>query len=353
MNETLDQATINITADIFGSTGGARKNYLVVEIKAPNGGIVKKQSFTINSSIFEERITVENPDLWWPHTHGKQPRYEVKFELLSADQVRLLVISITSMAMLTHQQEPLHQITKNLGFRRLRLLQRPLKNAPGTSFTFEINNIPIFAGGSNWIPGDFFLPRFTHPKDKRDNYRQWLALAKSGNQNMIRVWGGGIVENDKFYDLCDELGLIVWQDLLFACGNYPAHDEYCNLVKEETVVQVTRIIYHPSLVLVCGDNEDVWLAKEFGWDYYPEEKKVEEWMKGNFQHRRILERVLPQALKEVGTEKAGVEYWESSPFSGEGVEANSKIKGDTHIWGRLLLDYLLNLFEITNPCACF
>lgn len=158
---------------------------------------------------------------------------------------------------------------------------------------------------------------------------------------MIRVWGGGIVESDEFYTLCDELGLIVWQDLLFACGNYPAHDEYCELVRKETVVQVTRIIYHPSLVLICGDNEDVWLSGEFGWDYHPEEKRVEEWMAGNFQHRRILERVLPEALKEVGTEKTGVQYWESSPFSGEGVEANSKIKGDTHIWGNsLFLDTL-------------
>lgn len=152
---------------------------------------------------------------------------------------------------------------------------------------------------------------------------------------MIRVWGGGIVESDEFYDLCDELGIVVWQDLLFACGNYPAHDEFCELVKEETIVQVTRIVYHPSLVLICGDNEDVWLSGKFGWDYHPEEKRVEEWMKGNFQHRRTLERVLPEALKEVGTEVVGVEYWESSPFSGEGVEANSKIKGDTHIWGKL------------------
>lgn len=172
---------------------------------------------------------------------------------------------------------------------------------------------------------------------------------------MIRIWGGGIVESDEFYNLCDELGLIIWQDLLFACGNYPAYDEYCELVKEETVVQVTRIIYHPSLVLICGDDGDVWLSGDFGWNYNPKEDKVEEWMAGNFQHRRILEIVLPGALKEVGTDTVGVQCWESSPFSGEGVEANSKIKGDTHIWGNssslyMLCPSSLTLFPFAYRC---
>lgn len=152
---------------------------------------------------------------------------------------------------------------------------------------------------------------------------------------MLRVWGGGIVETSAFYSLCDELGIMVWQDLLFACGNYPAHDEFCGLVREETVLQVERIAFHPALVLVCGDNEDMWLAGQFGWDYNVKEKTVEEWMRGNFQHRRVLERVLPEAVGEVGVQRVGVEYWESSPFSGEGVEANSKVMGDTHIWGGL------------------
>lgn len=161
---------------------------------------------------------------------------------------------------------------------------------------------------------------------------------------MIRVWGGGIVETDHFYNLCDELGLLVWQDLLFACGNYPAHDEFCELVREETIVQVTRIVHHPSLVLVCGDNEDVWLAGLRGWEYKEEEKTVEEWMKGNFQHRRILERVLPEALKVVGISEVGLEYWESSPFGGKG--ANARDVGDTHAWDGGVYAYL-NLASVS------
>ncbi|RPA93439.1 glycoside hydrolase [Choiromyces venosus 120613-1] len=284
VHDALDKADIKVCANISGSEG----KHVLVEAKAPTGGIGEK---------FEGNITVIKPELWWPHTHGVQPRYEFTVELLSSDK------------------SSLHKITKPLSLRHFLRLRR--------------QQHAFFSGGSNWIPGDFFLPRFTHPnsQDVDTNYRRWLTLAKSGHQNMIRVWGGGIVETDHFYNLCDELGLMVWQDLLFACGNYPAHDEFCELVREETIVQVSRVVHHPSLVLVCGDNEDVWLAGLRGWEYKEEEKTVEEWMKGNFQHRRTLERILPEALEVVGIK-------ESIPFGGNGT--NARDVGDMHIWDDLI-----------------
>ncbi|KAI5843077.1 glycoside hydrolase superfamily [Morchella snyderi] len=312
VNESLDKATIQVSGHIEGDCG----RFLLVEITNTKGRVVLRRIFPVDAvKTFEEVLELESPELWWPHTHGKQPLYQVKVELFNTIQ-------------------PLHSITTPLGLRRLRLQQTSLNSVPGTSFTFVINNVPIFASGSNWIPGDFFLPRFTHPQDEPtgSNYRRWLSLAKSGNQNTIRVWGGGIVETTDFYNICDELGLLVWQDLLFACGNYPANDQFCASVKEETITQISRVVHHPCLVLICGDNEDMWLAGVYGWDYDPEDKKVENWMRGNFQHRKTLEIVLPEALKEVGIENTGIEYWTSSPFSGEGVEANSSIKGDVHIW---------------------
>jgi beta-mannosidase len=116
--------------------------------------------------------------------------------------------------------------SQTLDLRRLRILQHPLKHAEGTSFLFEINNVRIFCGGANWIPGDFMLPRMT-PK----RYEDWLLLAKSGNQSMIRVWGGGIVEDEAFYNICDREGILVWQDFLFACGNYPASKDFIEQVR--------------------------------------------------------------------------------------------------------------------------
>src|SRR5690606_30404162 len=117
----------------------------------------------------------------------------------------------------------------------------------------------------------------------------WIRLMSEANMNMVRVWGGGLIESDHFYQECDKQGVLVWQDMLFACGNYPAHDEYVQLVREEVRAGLRRIGHHASLVLICGDNEDPWLAFSRGWDYNPEENDEKKWMEGNFQHRRTLE----------------------------------------------------------------
>jgi len=134
------------------------------------------------------------------------------------------------------------------------------------------------------------LPRMT-PKW----YKDWLLLAKSGNQSMIRVWGGGIVENDVFYDVCDQEGILVWQDFLFACGNYPASQDFVDEVRHETERQVKRVGHHPSLAIWAGNNEDYMFANRFGWEWDINDQKGP-WNHTNFPAREIYERVLPDVV---------------------------------------------------------
>ncbi|KAM0231471.1 hypothetical protein ACHAPO_008581 [Fusarium lateritium] len=263
--------------------------------KAP---VVKKEFTMSSTGSFEGKISLGKPKLWYPFTYGKQDLY--------------LVEAIV----------PGHTRSQNLGVRRLRLLQHPLKSQPGTSFVFEINNIRIFCGGSCWIPADFMLPRVT-----AERYEKWLTLAKSGNQSMIRVWGGGIVESDTFFDICDREGILVWQDFLFACGNYPASPDFIANVKAEAEQQVKRVGHHPSLAVWCGNNEDYMCADEDRcWDIDWSDT-TGPWDKTTFPAREIYERTLPAVIASSGTE---VPYWISSPYGGE--SANDTTVGDTHCW---------------------
>lgn len=293
--EDLGSAVLKVSGKVEGKKGAR----VEVEIKGPDGKSVLKENVENDEDgTFKKDLKVEKPELWWPFTYGAQPLYTVSASIPDS-----------------------HTETRTIGFRRLRLLQHPLKTAPGTSFTFEINNTRIFCGGSCWIPGDFMLPRMTPTR-----YHSWLSLAKSGNQAMIRVWGGGIVESDSFYKSCDELGILVWQDFLFACGDYPASDDFCALVKEEAEQQVKRVGHHASLVVWAGNNEDYMLAERWGWEYDPKDQEGP-WDKTNFPARKIYERLLPEVCERLAGD---VPYWRSSPYGGE--TSNDVTVGDTHIW---------------------
>ena len=130
------------------------------------------------------------------------------------------------------------EITKS----NIRLVQQ--KDAIGTSFYFEKNGKPIYAKGANWIPADVFLPRL-----RKEDYRKLLLSAKDANMNMLRVWGGGLYEKDKFYDICDELGILVWQDFMYACAMYPANKEMLENIEIESIEQLKRLRNHPSIAL--------------------------------------------------------------------------------------------------------
>ncbi|KAJ5805070.1 hypothetical protein N7474_010957 [Penicillium riverlandense] len=269
-----------------------------LELLDPAGSHIQSHILKADCARFEASITINNPQLWYPHTYGDQPLYIVTVRLPEQDSR-----------------------SQSIGLRRLRLLQHSLQNAEGTSFLFEVNNIRIFAGGSCWIPGDFMLPRMT-----RQRYSDWLQLAKSGNQSMIRVWGGGIVESDDFYDICDREGILVWQDFLFACGNYPASQDFMDNVKLEAEAQLRRVGHHASLVLWAGNNEDYLLAEKWGWELDMTDEKGP-WDQTDFPAREIYERLLPRLVEELGGD---VPYWRSSPYGGS--YSNDTTVGDTHIW---------------------
>lgn len=292
----LESAVVTVKGTVEHSGGDQEVELKILD---PSGVVVLSQSVKVSDKgTFDASLKLEKPQLWYPFTYGGQPLYTIKALLPGADER-----------------------SQKLGLRRLRLLQHPLKNAKGTSFLFEINNVRVFAGGSCWIPGDFMLPRMS-----RQRYEDWLLLAKSGNQAMIRVWGGGIVESDDFYNICDREGIMVWQDFLYACGDYPASDDFIANVKLESEQQVKRVGHHPSLVIWVGNNEDYMLAERWGWEYDINDQKGP-WDKTNFPAREIYERVLPDICERLAGD---VPYWRSSPYGG--AFANDTTVGDTHIW---------------------
>ncbi|KAF3931771.1 Beta-mannosidase [Dactylella cylindrospora] len=245
---------------------------------------------------------IDDPALWWPHGYGKQTLYTITAKLVVGNTV-------------------IDTITKKTGLRRAEVVQE--KDKHGKSFYFRINGVDIYCGGSDWIPADNFTPRVTEEK-----YRDWLEMMVHGNQAMIRVWGGGIFEEDIFYDLCDELGILVWQDFLFGCGNYPAFPDILESIKIESRQNVIRLRHHPSIVIYAGNNEDYQLQESFGLTYDYEDKNPDNWLKTDFPARYIYEKILPDIMAEDGN---GVFYHPGSPW-GDGKITSDKTVGDMHQW---------------------
>ncbi|WP_338398949.1 beta-mannosidase [Persicobacter psychrovividus] len=245
---------------------------------------------------------VENPVLWWPNGLGQQHLYEytAKFKMLG---------------------KTVDTQSEKIGFRTIEVVNEP--DSLGESFFVKVNGKPVFMKGTNYIPQDNILPRV-----QKQDYVNMLTAAKEANNNMIRVWGGGIYENDQFYDLCDSLGLLVWQDFMFACTIYPGDADFLQNVKEEAAYNIKRIRNHASLALWCGNNEvqvgwDNWgWHSEFG--YTPEDS-----VKLYKDYEKLFKEVLPEMVDKYD---AGRFYYPSSPISNWGDIKDFAI-GDNHYWG--------------------
>jgi beta-mannosidase len=200
----------------------------------------------------------------------------------------------------------------------------------GRSFHFEVNGREVFVGGANWIPDDNLLNRISPAR-----YRERVALAAAANMVMLRVWGGGIYEDDAFYDACDELGVLVWQDFLFACGLYPAHASFLQSVEAEARAAVLRLRHRASLALWCGNNEDYTLAETMG--VYGPGKDL-----ARFDARALYEELLPAICAELDP---GRPCWPGSPYSSttEGqLNSQDPTVGDRHsweVWHQLMLPH--------------
>lgn len=264
----------------------------------------KKLKLQPGDTAIELSFKIDNPKLWWPSGYGEQSRYTFKTILSQAGNIIE---------------------TKNVttGLRDIKVITEP--DSIGKSFYFQVNGIPVFAKGANYIPNDNFLPRVDSIK-----YETIVKSAVDANMNMLRVWGGGIYENDIFYNLCDKYGILVWQDFMFACSMYPGNTDFIENLKVEAEENIIRLRNHPSVALWCGNNEidAAWCNSDencgWGWKqkYTPEQRK-EIWN----TYENIFNKILPEAVKKYDNNKF---YWPSSPFSEPGYGSNS---GDMHYWG--------------------
>jgi beta-mannosidase len=214
-----------------------------------------------------------------------------------------------------------------VGIRSVRVVQNP--DEKGKSFYFELNGMPVFMKGANYIPNDNFLPRVT-----TTDYEKIVSSARDANMNMLRVWGGGIYENDILYDLCDQYGILVWQDFMFACSMYPGDHEFLENVRQEAVQNVRRLRNHASIALWCGNNEihAAWApgATEGGWGWkksYTTAQQDEIW----HAYDTLFNSILPAVIEENTFHSF---YWPSSPMAADGALASySSASGDMHYWG--------------------
>lgn len=253
---------------------------------------------------------------WWPRGFGEQPLYEVAVELLAAP----------SAEERDDRQEhepraavgPLDAHRHRVGFRTVRLDMLPDEHdgEPGTSFVIVVNDQPVFVRGANWIPDDAFPHRVT-----RERYAARIAQAEQANVNLLRVWGGGIFEADDFYDLCDERGILTWQDFLFACSTYAEEEPLRSEVEAEVRDNVTRLAPHPSLVLWNGNNENLWGFHD--WDWQPR-------LQGRTWGLGYYTELLPALLAELDP---GRPYTPGSPWSGTlDLHPNLDAHGSVHVW---------------------
>ena len=263
------------------------------------------------------RLRVPDVSLWWPRGYGEQPLYDVELTLL-------------------HGTDPLDVWRRRVGFRTVAL--DTSADEHGTGFTLAVNGERLFARGVNWIPDDVFPSRVT-----RERYRERLGQAAGAGVDLVRVWGGGIYESGEFYDACDELGLLVWQDFPFACAAYPEEQPLRGEVEAEARENVVRLMPHPSLVLWNGNNENLWGFRDWGWE---ERLAGDSWGEGYYLG------VLPRVVAELDPTRP---YTAGSPWSGSWARhPNDPAHGTHHsweVWNRL--DFSAYLAEVPRFVAEF
>ena len=262
----------------------------VLTVTAPDGKV-----FTAPLEGGRAEIRIDDPMLWWVRGLGAQPLYRCRLDLL-----------VNGVSVDVHE--------RRIGLRTLSVSRE--KDQWGEEFCFINNGVRVFAMGANYIPEDQLLPRITPERTRR-----LLEDCKCANYNLIRVWGGGFYPDESFYDWCDENGMIVWQDFMFACSAYLLEDDFERTVRAEIRDNVIRLRNHPSLGLWCGNNE-IESAWE-GWGL-PEDPQAKA------DYLRLFEDMIPGILRELDPETF---YWPSSPSSGGGFrDASSNRAGDMHYW---------------------
>ena len=273
----------------------------LIILSEPKSSLYKQEAIKLsrgtNSIKFD--FDILRPNLWHPIGYGEQHLYSFD-----------IVVNANGLE---------NKIYKQIGIRKIIIERKDDKK--GQSFSIMVNDYYVFAKGANWIPADSFTTRLT----KKD-YSDLLKSATKANMNTLRVWGGGIYESDSFYELCDEMGILVWQDFMFACSMYPGDKEFLKNTEKEIEYQINRLKEHPSIFLWCGNNEIAWAWFDWGWkDRLPESVYLEDY--NNLFHKLIL-----KSCKELDPSRL---YWPTSPgYTPELPEVGQKYgSGDNHYWG--------------------
>ncbi|SDQ06672.1 beta-mannosidase [Chryseobacterium soldanellicola] len=293
---TKQKAELSIHTEIIAEKEG---KYAVSINNQSKSFQLKKGENTI-----EIPFTINNPKLWQPNGWGDPNLYDIKISLQKDSKI-------------------IDDKIERIGLRTIELIQE--KDAKGKSFYFKVNGNPMYAKGTNWIPSDSFSPRIT-----KEKYQKLIKDSKEANINMIRVWGGGIYEDDEFYKACDENGILVWQDFMFAGSFYPSDEAFLNNVKEEVKDQVNRLQNHASIALWCGNNEVDEAIVNWGYQKqlkYSKEDSLQVWK----DYKKVFHELIPNTLKENLTADKNM-YWPSSPSIGWGHK-ESLTEGDSHYWG--------------------
>ncbi len=292
---TKETADLSAIVEVVASTA----TDATIEIENTNDKkIVAAKQVKLTNGVNKIALdfSLVDPKLWYPIGLGEQSLYTFKAK-----------ISVNKKALDTQ--------TKRTGLRSLELRQKP--DQYGISFEFVINGIPVFGRGANWIPADIFPTRVT-----KEKYKTLLTSLKDANMNMLRVWGGGIYEDDYYYDLADEMGILVWQDFMFACSMYPGDKAFLDNVRQEAIDNVKRLRNHPSIVIWVGNNEIETAWAHWGWKDRLPNHIWDDYLK-------LFVRLLPQVLDEYDTSRP---YWQSSPSSNFQADSDSQRIGDVHYW---------------------
>ncbi|MGC8780393.1 MAG: beta-mannosidase [Anaerolineae bacterium] len=301
---------------------------VVVRVITPKGTTITRTADVDAQGVAVVSVPIRGPQLWWPNGYGEQPLYKVEVEAIAAERA-------------------VDAAAYQIGLRTIELRQQP--DQWGKSWQFVVNGVPIFAKGANWIPADSFPTRLSDA-----HLEHLIRSAAAAHQNMLRVWGGGLYEDERFYDLCDRYGILVWQEFIFSCSIYPLDDPaFVENVRSEAIQNIRRLRHRACLALWCGNNEMEWGWESWGWARHgweeallPYLKKIPalqglarqiegrtllpDWKALQDAYDAFFHRILPAWVAEEDPDHA---YWPSSPSSNTPFQnVNGEEQGDSHYW---------------------
>ncbi|MEP7330882.1 MAG: glycoside hydrolase family 2 protein [Terracoccus sp.] len=326
VTDAVNAAQVQVHVDVERSGLGAANEPIVVHARLtrPTGEVIEATATApVGSSSAVVVIDVPEPELWWPVGYGEPTLHDLEVEIGTKG---------ASCAVLDRWQ-------RRIGLRSVRV--DTSDDEFGTAFVILVNDAPVFVKGANWIPDDHLLTRIT-----REQLSRRIGQARGANLNLLRVWGGGIYESEQFYQLCDEAGIMVWQDFLLACAAYPEEEPHRSEFEAEAREHVARLTAHPSLVLWNGGNENLWGFMEWGWQ---DELQGRTW--GHYYYTELF----PAIVAELAPTTP---YADGSPYSPraalDAMSPNDPDHGTHHqwdVWNRL--DYTQYRSEIPRFCSEF